>query len=202
MLNVTKSHGLLLGSWKHRSNLPVPLNWSSVSITVLGCRLGNDLSVDWDSLITKFEDQLRLWKHCQLSFCGLLIANILGLSTFWYQATIFDVPKPIVNRINKILFPFVWNKKKEWMARSSVTQPLTAGGLGVVDVSRPFVLFGFVAIFLAVSIVHGQVFLIIMFLWFFPIMMWPLCFREITFLHTGSSAFLPFMHHWFAHGWI
>ena len=43
---------------------------------------------------------------------------------------------PIVNRINKILFPFVWNKKKEWMARSSVTQPLTAGGLGVVDVSR------------------------------------------------------------------
>ena len=77
---------------KHRSNLPVPLNWSSVSITVLGCRLGNDLSVDWDSLITKFEDQLRLWKHRQLSFRGLLIANILGLSTFWYQATIFDVP--------------------------------------------------------------------------------------------------------------
>ena len=113
-LNVTKSHGLLLGLWKHRSDLPVPLNWSSVSITVLGCRLGNDLSVDWDSLITKFEDQLRLWKHRQLSFRGrALIANILGLSTFWYQATIFDVPKPIVFRINKILFPFVWKERMD-----------------------------------------------------------------------------------------
>jgi hypothetical protein len=136
-LNVTKSHGLLIGSWKHRTDLPVPLNWSNVSITVLGCRLGNDLSVDWDSLITKFEDQLRLWKSRQLSFRGrALIANVLGLSAFWYQATIFDVPKLIVHRINKLLFPFVWNKKKEWMARSSVTQPLAAGGLGVVDVLR------------------------------------------------------------------
>jgi hypothetical protein len=136
-LNVTKSHGLLIGSWKHRTDLPVPLNWSNVSITVLGCRLGNDLSVDWDSLITKFEDQLRLWKSRQLSFRGrALIANVLGLSAFRYQATIFDVPKLIVHRINKLLFPFVWNKKKEWMARSSVTQPLAAGGLGVVDVLR------------------------------------------------------------------
>jgi hypothetical protein len=28
-LNVTKSHGLLLGLWKHRSDLPVPLNCGS-----------------------------------------------------------------------------------------------------------------------------------------------------------------------------
>ena len=136
-LNVTKSHGLLLGSWKHRNNLPVPLNWSSESITVLGCRLGNDVSVDWDSLLVKFGDQLNLWKSRQLSFRGrALIANLLGLSVFWYHATVFDVPKTVIAKINKILFPFVWSKKREWMARSSVTQALAAGGLGVVDVSR------------------------------------------------------------------
>ncbi len=100
-LNVTKSHGLLLGLWKHRNNLPVPLNWSSESITVLGCRLGNDVSVDWDSLLVKFGDQLNLWKSRQLSFRGrALIANMLGLSVFWYHATIFDVPKTVIAKIN------------------------------------------------------------------------------------------------------
>ncbi len=30
------------------------------------------------------------------------------------------MPKVVVARINKIIFPFVWGKKREWMARSSV----------------------------------------------------------------------------------
>jgi hypothetical protein len=41
----------------------------------------------------------------------------------------------LIFRISKILFPFVWGKKREWMARSSISQPLAQGGLGVVDVS-------------------------------------------------------------------
>ena len=136
-LNVNKSHGLLLGSWKDRRDMPVALSWSSEFINVLGCRIGNDVVPDWDSLIAKFESQLSLWKSRQLSFRGrALIANMLGLSIFWYQATVFDVPKLVIAKINKILFPFVWNKKKEWMARSSVIQPLNDGGLGVVEVSR------------------------------------------------------------------
>ena len=54
----------------------------------------------------------------------------------WYQAQIFDVPKTVIFKINKILFPFVWGKKREWMARTSVIQPMVDGGLGVVDVSK------------------------------------------------------------------
>ena len=130
-LNVEKSHGLLIGSWKDRKDLPVLLNWSYAYITVLGCRIGNEVSVDWDGLICKFQDQLCIWKGRHLSFRGrALIANVLGLSLFWYHATVFDVPTIVITRINKLLFPFVWGKKREWMARTSVTQPLAAGGLG------------------------------------------------------------------------
>ncbi len=64
------------------------------------------------------------------------MSNMLGLSIFWYQATIFDMPRVVIKEINKILFPFVWGKKREWMARTSVTQSLCLGGLGVVDVAR------------------------------------------------------------------
>ncbi len=136
-LNVTKSHGLLVGAWKSRTNMPVTLNWSNISITFLGCRLGNDNKVDWASLISRFQGQLALWKQRQLSFRGrALVSNMLGLSIFCYQATIFDMPRVVIKEINKILFPFVWGKKREWMARTSVTQSLCLGGLGVVDVAR------------------------------------------------------------------
>jgi hypothetical protein len=136
-LNVAKSHGLLVGAWKQRVDLPVDLNWSNDFITVLGCRISNANQADWHSLLERFNSQLVLWKQRQLSFRGrALIANVLGLSIFWYQATIFDVPKTVIHAINKILFPFVWGKKREWMARTSVTQPVAQGGLGVVDVAR------------------------------------------------------------------
>ena len=136
-LNVTKSHGLLFGTWKYQVDLPVQLDWSSEAIAVLGCRIGNEEFVDWDGLITKFESHITLWRQRQLSFGGrALVANVLGLSLFWYQATVFDMPKTVIFRINKILFPFVWGKKREWMARTSVIQPLHQGGLGVVDISQ------------------------------------------------------------------
>jgi len=136
-LNVAKSHGLLFGTWKYRNNLPIQLDWSSEAITVLWCPIANEESADWDGLISKFNDQLTLWKHRQLSFRGrALVANVLGLSLFWYQATVFDMPKTVIFKINKLLFPFVWGKKREWMARASVIQPLHQGGLGVVDISQ------------------------------------------------------------------
>ena len=53
--------------------------------------------------------------------------NMLGLLIFLYQATLFEIPKTVVFRINKILFPFVWDKKRERMVRSSVTQSLAQG---------------------------------------------------------------------------
>ena len=46
------------------------------------------------------------------------------------------MPKTVIFRINKILFPFVWGKKPEWMARTSVIQPSHQGELGVVDLSQ------------------------------------------------------------------
>ena len=42
----------------------------------------------------------------------------------------------LVKQINKITYPFLWAQPREWLSRTSVTQPLRQGGLGVVDVTR------------------------------------------------------------------
>ena len=71
----------------------------------------------------------------QLSFHGrALLANSLGLSLLWYLASFIAMPDMVVRRVNSLLFSFLWQEKRELVARSSLTQPSRLGGLGVVDV--------------------------------------------------------------------
>ena len=142
-LNLDKTEGLLFGAWKSRIDLPVNLKWTSDCLTVLGCRVGNFVLPDWDSLVHKFKTKIKLWSSRSLSLQGrTLLANTLGLSTFWYQATIFDIPKTVVHALNKLLFPFLWNKNKEPIACSSAIAPRLRGGLSVVHVATKLLSLG------------------------------------------------------------
>ena len=134
-LNLDKTEGLLFGSWKTRTTMPIPLKWTDKHLILLGCRVGNDVLPDWDILLTKFKAKISSWSMRTLSLQGrTLLANTLGLSLFWYQATIFDLPKTVAHAVNKLLFPFIWNKHREPIARSSAVAPRHQGGLGVVHV--------------------------------------------------------------------
>lgn len=77
-LNSTKSHGLLFSSWKHRTDFPVKLNWSSTSIVMLGSSLSNDGTEDWGSKIKTLSSPFPAWQTRKLSYHGrALIANVL-----------------------------------------------------------------------------------------------------------------------------
>ena len=135
-LNVTKSHGLLVGSWISHVHLPVALQWSSESITVMGAKLSTGASVlSWQRPLEQLDQVFSSWKGQQLSFHGrALLANSLGLSLLWYLASFIAMPDMVVWRVNSLLFSFLWQEKRELVARFSLTQPSCLGSLGVVDV--------------------------------------------------------------------
>ena len=115
----------------------IALDWSNVEIIVLGSRISNDNEEQWESKIKALKTTLTAWNRRALSFRGrALIANMLGLSTLWYLCSFSVIPEAIIKAVNGEVFPFVWRKKREWLARSSVTQRPNQGGLGVVDVHR------------------------------------------------------------------
>ena len=127
-LNVSKSHGLLVGTWAHHIDLPIALDWSAEHIVIMGSRLSNaSAPTEWDSHLSTLDSVYTSWKTRALSFHGLaLIANALGFSTFRYFASFRCLPDTVVSAIKQRLFPFFWQKKREWLARSSLTQPLVA----------------------------------------------------------------------------
>ena len=112
-----------------------PLPWTGRrSPFVMGSTLSNSSSVaSWQ----KFDSVLTSWESRRLSFHGrALVANTLGLSLFWYLSSFLPMPDSVVHSVNSRLFSFVWKKKRQWLARSSVTQRPSQGGLGVIDLDR------------------------------------------------------------------
>ena len=98
--------------------------------------LSNGSSVaSWQNSLRKLDSVLTSWES--RSFHGrALVANTLGLSLFWYLSSFLPMPDSVVHSVNSRLFLFVWRKKREWLARSSVTQRPGQGGLGVIDLDR------------------------------------------------------------------
>ena len=137
-INLSKCSGLL-GPWRSRDpvSMPIQIKWSTDSIRVLGSLIHPGGEQNWGPLLGKLTTLVDAWKPRHLSFRGrALIMNTLGLSKFWYLGSICSIPFNIIRRINHIIFPFLWNKKREWISRSSLTQPTNQGGLGIVDLHR------------------------------------------------------------------
>lgn len=135
-LNVEKCKGLLLGSWRTRTHLPVQLDWTNDAIVVLGSRLATDGKEDWSKSLDKLSNLTSSWSNRTLSLLGrTLVANTLGLSLFWYLAGFVYLPPDVALKINQTIYPFIWNKKRDPVRRSSLIQRPNQGGLGVTDVN-------------------------------------------------------------------
>ena len=102
----------------------------------MGAKLSNGTSVlSWQRPLGQLDQVFSSGKGRQLFFHGhALLANSLGLSLLWYLASFIAMPNIVVLRVNSLLFSFLWQEKRELVARSSLTQPSRLGDLGVVDV--------------------------------------------------------------------
>lgn len=75
---------------------------------------------------------------------------------FWYKASTFAVTTNVITRVNNILFPFVWNPKTEYLARTTVTQSVSRGGLGVVDFKQKIAFLWSLWLCRYLSLSHGH----------------------------------------------
>ena len=83
---------------------------------------------NWQTRLEKLESKLNSWKRHSLSFVGkALIVNVLGASKLWFLAKVIPLPKWVVSRYNKLVYPFVWGPKIKSVSRKSLTFPLKQG---------------------------------------------------------------------------
>ena len=136
-LNLEKCEGLWLGRWIGRTDAPVPIQWTSKKIKVLGVFLGNgDLeSFNWRPRVDAVSRCLAAWRSRHLSYSGrALVANALALSKIWYLASVIPIPSWVVSELNSLLFNFFWGGKRDLVSRAVVVQPKHLGGFAVVSI--------------------------------------------------------------------
>ena len=135
-LNLDKCSGLWLGRWRGRSDSPGGLKWSSSSVKSLGIFIGNDdLSHDnFDPRILKLSNKLRSWSRRKLSLSGKsFVVSSLALSGLYYTITSCPVPDWVMKKVSSLIWPFLWDNKKDMVSRKTCVLPKSQGGLGFPD---------------------------------------------------------------------
>jgi len=132
-LNRTKTQTLWLGAWKDRLDQPLGLSWVK-KLKILGIVFGtvNVEHDNWEPRLSKFDKCVSSWKNRSLSLIGkVLILNILGFSKLLFVSSILAPPRWVCDKVNRIIWPFLWGSRIETVARKSLVCPETVGGLGL-----------------------------------------------------------------------
>jgi len=134
-LNRSKTEALWLGAWKDRLDQPLGLSWVR-KIKILGVFFGT-LNVErenWEPRISKLDKCTSAWKKRSLSLIGkVLILNILGLSKLFFVSSVLTPPRWVYDRVNSIVWPFLWGSRVETVARRTLICSVSNGGLGLGD---------------------------------------------------------------------
>ena len=134
-LNRSKTEALWLGAWKDRPDQPLGLSWVR-KIKILGVFFGT-LNVErdnWEPRVSKLDKCTSIWKKRSLSLIGkVLVLNILGLSKLFFVSSILAPPRWVCDRVNSIIWPFLWGSRVETVARRSLICSVSNGGLGLRD---------------------------------------------------------------------
>ena len=138
-LNLSKTEAMWLGSWRGCPDQPLGLTWVT-KMKILGVVFSSglcDVSADnWEPRLSKLEKSLNLWKSRSLSLVGKsLIINTLGISKLIYVSQVLVPPRWVIDRLNKLIWPFLWGSKIETVSRHTVFCHARDGGLGLVNFS-------------------------------------------------------------------
>ena len=103
-INLQKCKGSWSGSYRIRTDSPMPFEWTNTSLPdkLLGLYVGNTdcTSQNLESKIHKLTNITAAWRHRDLSLKGrALVINGLLTSTLWYLATNIHFPSWAVQEI-------------------------------------------------------------------------------------------------------
>ena len=107
-------------------------------VKYLGVYVGkNNVAIqelNWNNTVEKIKNTLDLWKMRNLTLYGkVVVIKLLIVSKLVHVATAALVPSKIIKDINKLIFAFLWNSRKEKVKRSVCHKPVSQGGLGMID---------------------------------------------------------------------
>ena len=137
-LNENKQKGLALVT-AHYPQTIIPIKWNEkTGLKTLGVYFFPDLHFtkvfNWNLILIKLEKNLSHMKYRSLSLqAKVMILNALCLSKVWYISILFDVSTKAFQKLERIIFKFLWDDKGvEPIKRQFIYLKKQEGGLGLI----------------------------------------------------------------------
>ena len=142
LLNAGKSNAIWLGSKRNSKEKFMPhlsMTWNPERFKILGIWFSTDLNDCTEYNIGQKMQEVKalykIWVKRQITPLGrvavlksLILSKLIHL---WIHLP--NPPENIVNTLQKAIFEFVWNKKRDRINRKTAVQPVLEGGLGIPD---------------------------------------------------------------------
>ena len=136
-INVEKSKGLWLGSWKMRVDKPCGFQWGN-KLKILGIYFGSDVTpVDsWEPRISKMQGTLNKWSRRSLTYNGkAVIVNSFVGASLNYVGSVVPCPDHLIKKMSTMIWHFFWDGKIDRIKRSTIVGPKSMGGIGLIDIA-------------------------------------------------------------------
>ena len=132
-INLEKSTIIPIGSWTNKQiNLPKEIKQLCVSLVFLWPER-NDKVKFWKKLAS-IEKTLQTWSSRRLSLKGKAsIIKTLVIPKIVYALSLIFCPTKILEKLDKILFSFLWDNKTPKIKRESIIANYCDGGLKMTD---------------------------------------------------------------------
>ena len=142
-LNMTKTEIIPLGKLRNHS-IVVPEEIKEIRVRygpfkALGVWFSHDsqevIEYNYTERLKKIEGLTNIWKSRSLSLKGkVMIIKTIMLPQIQFLFSLIFTPVPILKKIDKILFSFLWDGKTSKIKKSTIISNINEGGLGMIDV--------------------------------------------------------------------
>ena len=129
-INMDKTEVLVNGYFE-----VIPKCYIKDTIKVLGCFFGKDETQNFLNAYKKMKQIIQNWKFLKLNILERIqMLKTYVISILQYPMRAFNLPKGFDRKINPLLYPYIWNSKREKLARRIINQSYENGGLMMTDI--------------------------------------------------------------------
>ena len=142
-VNYDKTEILRIGSLRHSDAKLITATemcWTNDPVLVLGVTISTDvnelLSLNFDPLIPKIENQIKIWNMRELSLFGKsLIIKTMLMSQLVYKLSVLPTPSnEFIDKLQSLFFKFLWGNRRPKIKRAVLYSDKQNGGLSIPNI--------------------------------------------------------------------
>ena len=138
-INLTKTTGLWVGGWKHRTDSPLDFTWRSDNVQSLGVFFGvsSPAKCTFDHLLPKLVKSLKFWKTFSLSkMAKARVLEIFIASKLWYAARFYAMPPAFTKQVQKMFFDYInYPRLGPTVSQQELIKLRVDGGIKLIDIA-------------------------------------------------------------------